>query len=171
MSLTVIGGRGAEAVVAPATAGATAAISRKAAERLAQSASAAAGAKAMRVRGAMRRVYAGNGAPPSAARASREAAGDRPMYASPPRRGGGISPRACDRQQGAPVNDPAGKVVDNSIVTAEARVALERLRELAAELVAIVNDPHADDETAAAGPISTRRWPAAVEPLVQYVCD
>src|SRR5450759_5527575 len=61
MSLTVIDGRDAEAVVAPADAGATAAPSGKAAERLAQSASAAAAAKAMRVRRTMRRVYAGNG--------------------------------------------------------------------------------------------------------------
>ena len=70
------------------------------------------------------------------------------------------------------MTDPAGKVVDNSIITAEARVALERLRELAAELVAIVNDPDADDATAAgAGRLLVEIGPAAVEPLVQYVCD
>jgi len=70
------------------------------------------------------------------------------------------------------VTDPVGKVVDNSIVTAEARVALERLRELAAELVAVVNDPDADDETAdGAGRLLVEIGPAAVESLVQYVCD
>jgi len=70
------------------------------------------------------------------------------------------------------VTDPAGKVVDNSIITAEARVALERLRELAAELVAIVNDPDTDDATAAgAGRLLVEIGPAAVEPLVRYVCE
>jgi HEAT repeat protein len=70
------------------------------------------------------------------------------------------------------VTDPAGKVVDNSIVTAEARVALERLRELAAELVAIVKDPDTDDETAGgAGRLLVEIGPAAVEPLVRLVCD
>ena len=70
------------------------------------------------------------------------------------------------------MTDPVGKVVDNSIVTAEARVALERLRELAAELVAVVIDPDADDETAAAaGRLLVEIGPAAVEPLVQYICD
>src|SRR5665648_813567 len=101
MSFLTMGGLMlAGSVVAPAGAGATrAAPSRRAAERLAQSASAAAAAKAMRVRGAMRRVYAENGGPPSTARASREAAGDRPMYASPPRRGIGIRPRAGDGKE------------------------------------------------------------------------
>lgn len=70
------------------------------------------------------------------------------------------------------MTDPAGKVVDNSIITAEARVALERLRELAAELVAIVNDPDTDDATAAgAGRLLVEIGPAAVEPLVRYVCE
>jgi len=70
------------------------------------------------------------------------------------------------------VTDPAGKVVDNSIITAEARLALGRLRELAAVLVAVVNDPDADDETsAAAGRLLVEIGPAAVEPLVQYVCN
>jgi HEAT repeat protein len=70
------------------------------------------------------------------------------------------------------VTDSAGKVVDNSIIAAEARVALERLRELAAELAAIVNEPDTDDETAAgAGRILVEIGPAAVEPLVQYVRD
>jgi len=70
------------------------------------------------------------------------------------------------------VTDPAGKVVDNSIIAAEARVALARLRELAAELVAVVNDPDADDDTVdAAGRLLIDIGPAAVEPLVQYVRD
>jgi len=70
------------------------------------------------------------------------------------------------------VTDPAGKVVDTSIVTAEVRVALERLRELAVELVAIAHDPDADDETAgAAEHLLLEIGPAAVEPLVQFVCD
>lgn len=70
------------------------------------------------------------------------------------------------------MTDPAGKVVDNSIVTAETRIALERLRELAAELVAIVNDPDADDETAdGVGRLLVEIGPAAVEPLVKYVRD
>ncbi|HEY5387477.1 MAG TPA: HEAT repeat domain-containing protein [Thermoleophilia bacterium] len=70
------------------------------------------------------------------------------------------------------MSDPAGKVVDTTIVTAEARAALQRLRELAAELVAIVNDPDAGDEAAdAAGRLLVEIGPAAVEPLVEYVCQ
>ena len=70
------------------------------------------------------------------------------------------------------MTDPAGKVVDTSIITAEARIALERLRELAAELVAIVYDPDCDDETVDdAGRLLIEIGPAAAEPLVQFVCD
>ena len=68
--------------------------------------------------------------------------------------------------------DPAGKVVDISIVTAEARVALDLLRSLAVELVAVANDPDADDETAgAAERLLVEIGPAAVEPLVRFVSD
>ena len=114
------------------------------------------------MRRAMSRVYAGNGGRTGrrpdvrrtlASRAglrlapvAREAAGDGPMYARPPRRGLGIVYRV-GRPQGAPLTDPAGKVVDTSIVAAEARVALERLREIAAQLVSAVSDPGADDES------------------------
>ena len=70
------------------------------------------------------------------------------------------------------MTDSAGKVVDTSIITAEARVALERLRELSVELVAIVNDPDADDESAdGAARLLVEIGPAAVEPLVQFICD
>ena len=70
------------------------------------------------------------------------------------------------------MTDPAGKVVDTSIVAAEARESLERLRALAADLVAVVTDPDAGDEIAdAAGRLLVEIGPAAVGPLVRYVCD
>ena len=69
------------------------------------------------------------------------------------------------------MTDPAGKVVGSSIIAAEARVALERLRELAAELVAVVYDPDADDETVGdAECLLIEIGPAAVEPLVRFLC-
>ena len=70
------------------------------------------------------------------------------------------------------MTDRAGKLVDNSIVTAEARVALERLRQLSVELVAVVYDADADNETVdGAARLLVEIGPAAVEPLVRYVCD
>jgi HEAT repeat protein len=70
------------------------------------------------------------------------------------------------------VTDQAGKVVDISIAAAEAQVALERLREISVELVAMANDPAADDETAGgAERLLVAIGPAAVEPLVQFICD
>jgi HEAT repeat protein len=65
------------------------------------------------------------------------------------------------------VADPIAKVVDSSIVTAEVRVALERLRELAGELAAALFDPEADDEAVdRAGALLLDIGPSAVEPLV-----
>jgi HEAT repeat protein len=69
------------------------------------------------------------------------------------------------------VADPIAKVVDSSIVTAEVRVTLERLRELAGELATMLFDPEAD-ETAVdrAAELLLEVGPAAVEPLVRKLC-
>jgi HEAT repeat protein len=69
------------------------------------------------------------------------------------------------------VVDPVSKVVDSSIVTAEVRATLERLRELAAEVVGTLFDPDADEAAAErAGRLLLDIGPAAVEPLVQGLC-
>lgn len=69
------------------------------------------------------------------------------------------------------MSDRAGKVVDSSIVTAEARAALERLHELSVELVAILYDADTDDATVErAGELLVDIGPAAVEPLVASIC-
>ncbi len=66
--------------------------------------------------------------------------------------------------------DPAGKVVDNSILTAEARAALEGLREIAARLVRVLSDPDAGDETRRrVVQLLVDIGPAAVEPLVELI--
>lgn len=67
--------------------------------------------------------------------------------------------------------DPIAKVVDSSIVTAEVRVTLERLRALAGEVAAMLFDPEADDEAVdRAGGLLLDIGPSAVEPLVQRLC-
>lgn len=67
--------------------------------------------------------------------------------------------------------DPLGNVVDSSIVAAEVRAALERLRELAAELVTTLFDLEADEATTErAGRLLLDIGPAAVEPLVEGLC-
>jgi len=70
------------------------------------------------------------------------------------------------------VADPIAKVVDASIVTAEVRVTLERLRELADEVAAMLFDPDADDEAVdRAGSLLLDIGPSAVEPLVKRLCS
>lgn len=67
--------------------------------------------------------------------------------------------------------DPIAKVVDSSIVTAEVRVALERLGELAGELAGMLFDPDAtDDAVDHAGGLLLDIGPSAVEPLVKRLC-
>lgn len=67
--------------------------------------------------------------------------------------------------------DPIAKVVDSSIVTAEVRVALERLRELSGELAGMLFDPEADDAAIDhAGGLLLDIGPSAVEPLVKRLC-
>jgi HEAT repeat protein len=69
------------------------------------------------------------------------------------------------------VADPIAKVVDSSIVTAEVRVALERLQELAGELARMLFDPDADDAAIDhAGGLLLDIGPSAVEPLVRRLC-
>ncbi len=64
--------------------------------------------------------------------------------------------------------DPIAKVVDSSIVTAEVRVALEHLRELAGEVAGMLFDPDADDTALDhAGSLLLDIGPSAVEPLVK----
>jgi len=70
------------------------------------------------------------------------------------------------------VADPIAKVVDSSIVTAEVRVALERLSELAGELAGMLFDPDADDDAIDhAGGLLLDIGPCAVEPLVKRLCS
>jgi bilin biosynthesis protein len=67
--------------------------------------------------------------------------------------------------------DPVTRVVDSSIVTAEVRVTLERLRQLAGEVAAALFDPEAGDtEVERAGRLLLDIGPAAVEPLVERLC-
>ncbi len=69
------------------------------------------------------------------------------------------------------MTDSAGKIVDSSILTAEARAALEGVRALAAHLVVVLHDPDTDDAThERVCRILIDMGASAVVPLVEAIC-
>jgi len=69
------------------------------------------------------------------------------------------------------VTDPAGKIVDSSILTAEARAALEGIRALADHLVVVLHDPDTDDGThERVCRLLIDMGASAVPPLVHAIC-
>jgi len=70
------------------------------------------------------------------------------------------------------VADNAGRVVDGTPLTADVQAAIKRLRDLAADLVVVLRDPSTSDTVAdATARLLIDIGPAAVEPLVEYICD
>ena len=68
--------------------------------------------------------------------------------------------------------DPTGKIVDITILTAEVRAGLERLKEVAAALVELLYDPMAGEATRhQAAELLIDIGPAAVDPLVEFIRD
>jgi HEAT repeat protein len=66
--------------------------------------------------------------------------------------------------------DSTGKVVDITILTAEARVSLERLEQVASGLVDLLHDPEAGEEThERAAELLIDIGPAAVGPLIEFI--
>jgi HEAT repeat protein len=66
--------------------------------------------------------------------------------------------------------DPTGKVVDITILTAEARVGLERLEQVASALVDLLHDPDASEDThEKAAELLIDIGPASVGPLVEFI--
>lgn len=69
------------------------------------------------------------------------------------------------------MTDSAGKIVDSSILTAEARAALEGIRALAGHLVTVLHDPDTDDAThERVCRLLIEMGASAVPPLIEAIC-